>query len=330
MINGAGGFVLPATTPADPNIVLVSELRTNEGGQPNNGKMLLYLGTDQANGSVTWQPVETAAGQPLVITPNTSVFQDAGGQLQNTDSDHVFGGQGKFLPLPGQERRQFVGPNIAGDPVDPNRWYLVYHDLTTLSPDPNVVPPTYTDLDVDVFCRRLTRQASGFWTVGPPVRVNDDPVQPNPADPNDRSDQFLPALWVNRHNNQTYIHVAFYDDRNHSGQLDTIPGGPLNKNTKFDAYYAVSADGGLTFNDPLFPNQELRQVPAEPGARYELVPFSANDQPLFSLTDYIGLSGRSEGGGFELFAVFMGTRDAQVQSPAHKSVIFSGRIPWIP
>ncbi len=145
--------------------------------------------------------------------------------------------------LPGRFETLLI-PQLAVDPTNPDRLYIVYHDTATAASS-----------DVNVYLRVLTR--SGSWTAGPRIRVNND------VDPSGAYDQFMPSVTVDI---EGRIHVMFYDDRNYTQQDNQTNPPP-----KFDVFYAWSPDQATTwFNEELFAND-----PAEPALDWAL----ANTRP---------------------------------------------------
>ena len=151
------------------------------------------------------------------------------------------------LLVPGPFRVLRV-PQLVADPTDPNRLYLVYHDAAS--------PTAPGSKDLDVFCATLTRSNTG-WSLGEPVRVNDDPVEVLPPDD---KDQLLPAAAVD---SEGRLHIVYYDDRNYYQ-----PDGDSAAGIKFDAFYAVSLDGGATFT-----NIELGTIKKEPALQCEMTTY---------------------------------------------------------
>jgi hypothetical protein len=141
--------------------------------------------------------------------------------------------------LPGDIDAKMV-PQLAVDPTNSDRLYIVYHDTATAASS-----------DVNVYLRVLTR--SGSWTAGPRILVNN-----NADPPGEESDQFMASATVDL---EGRIHVMFYDDRNYD-QGDTQRDPP----PKFDAFYAWSTDQGTNWsNDELFAND-----PSEPALDWAL------------------------------------------------------------
>ncbi len=116
-----------------------------------------------------------------------------------------------------------TSPQLAADPTDPNRLYLVYHDTDPEAPS-----------DVNVYLTSLV-YSGGQWTALPRVKVNNDG--------NAATDQFLPSIVVDDFG---VIHIIFYDDRQYV-QGDSAP------DAQYDVWYARSVDGGANFED----NSEL-------------------------------------------------------------------------
>jgi len=138
------------------------------------------------------------------------------------------------LYVPPAGIRALTTPQLAVDPSNSNRMYVVYHDAAQ-SFDPNDPPD---DVDIDVYITKLYRSGDN-WLSSPRVRVNDDKV-----DPEHPRDQYLPSVTVDRLGR---IHVTFYDDRapDYEDQIDStsLP--------KFDFYYAISRNRAASFDNCL-------------------------------------------------------------------------------
>ena len=175
-------------------------------------------------------------------------------------------------------------PHLAADPTNPDRLYLVYFDLAPGSAD-----------DLDVLCVRLDHIGGmAGWSVGTPVRVNDDV-----NDPDVHTDQILPDLAVD---DAGRVHVVFYDDRNYD-QLDT------ETEAKYDVYYAYSLDAGQTFT-----NVKLVANPDQTALDHSLVVDSK--VPL----EYPGIATFAN----EVWVSFAGTYDQDTTDD--KSVIYVTKI----
>ena len=192
-------------------------------------------------------------------------------------------------------------PQLVADPTDPNRLYLVYHD--TVSPGSS---------DLDVFCATLTRSNTG-WSLAEPVRVNDDPVEVLPPDD---KDQLLPAAAVD---SEGRLHIVYYDDRNYYQ-----PDGDSADGIKFDAFYAVSLDGGATFT-----NIELGTIKKEPALQCEMTTYGISSIHA-TPGEYPGIACE----GNTVWIAFSGTFSAEVIDevtgvPApDKSVIYVAKITY--
>jgi hypothetical protein len=190
-----------------------------------------------------------------------------------------------------------VAVDPGTDPNDPDVLYLVYHDIV----DPND-PNDPNDVDVDVFLVVLERTGSYCWCPSGRIRVNDD------DDPNQISDQFLPSIIVD---DDGYIHVIFYDDRNYE-QDDNA------EEPRFDVYYAYSVDGGEHWT-----NEELEYDPDDPNApRVPAVNLDAElDLRGFELGEYIGITYYDSA----VWTSYAGTWDEEEDE---QSLIWSTRIEW--
>jgi hypothetical protein len=200
-----------------------------------------------------------------------------------------------------------AGVDLAVDPMSPNRLYVVCHDTATA--DEN-------DTDVNIYIYRLTRPSlTGFWTVHPRVRVNQDLNWPFPAD------QFMPSVKVDVSGR---VHVVFYDDRKYNISSDQLD-GLLTTHPKFDVFYARSVNQGT-----LWSNQELCDDPpscATTQEALEYADFNAHSPPgpgSFFLRDYIGIDVGSD----RVWTSFMGS--SLLDTTAHKSLIWSSQILYTP
>lgn len=135
-IDGTGGvsFVTPCTSPDGKIYVAESGTSTTA--------FKFFQGTDITNpsdpnfGKVTWVPLETDnvdPPDPLVVPLNAATAT-------------------RYLPLPSNHWAIRMWPKIAADPLDANILYVVYHDLAA-------APSSRPDEDMDVYLRRLTRNA---------------------------------------------------------------------------------------------------------------------------------------------------------------------------
>ncbi len=188
-------------------------------------------------------------------------------------------------------------PQLAVDPSDADRLYVVHHDVADEEFDPNAA-----DVDVDVFVTVLERTGPYCWCPSGRIRVNDD------DDPNQISDQFLPSIIVD---DDGYIHVIFYDDRNYE-QDDNA------EEPRFDVYYAYSVDGGEHWT-----NEELEYDPDDPNApRVPAVNLDAElDLRGFELGEYIGITYYDSA----VWTSYAGTWDEEEDE---QSLIWSTRIEW--
>ena len=227
-----------------------------------------------------------------------------------------------WVPAPG-EFPGHIYPEMAVDPADPdNVVYVVYDDVA----DPNEIDdPNVTDVNVDVFLVKLTRDPqTDTWSAGDRVLVNDldDPNAPTP------SDQFLPSVTATPGPTaeQTRVHVIFYDDRRFPSQSEG------SADPKFDVYYAYSRDAGTTFEENLLLFLDDPDDPNDPpAADYELVPDDPNhpNDPSgrFVLRDYIGIDAQPEGSGYRIWTSYMGT--CADDPTEHPTVIWSSQIRWL-
>lgn len=181
-----------------------------------------------------------------------------------------------------------VVPQLAVDPNDPDRLYVVYHDLAT--DDPN--DPDYDD--VNIYMHRFTRPG-GTWILSPRIKVNND-------DTPFEADQFLPSITVDHAGR---IHISFYDDRNYEDQQDSEP------KPKYDAFYAYSDNHGDTWTNVRLPGDPNN--PNEPALDWNLKKVDPHDYN--GITCY----------GDTVWTTYAGTWS---QDPGNKAVISSNRLDW--
>lgn len=192
--------------------------------------------------------------------------------------------------VPGSFRILTV-PQLAADSSNPDRLFLAYHDIALNQQGERTS-------DVDVFVRVIIRVEGNDWEAGPPVRVNDDGL-----DPAEDKDQFLPAILVD-----DGLNIVFYDDRNRIQYDDDRTGPP-----KFDVFYARGffQDGELTFNNFRIP--PTSSFPLD----FTVSPLNASFEP----GEYIGIA--SPDGGVYCTG-FTGT--ATSDPSADRSVIYTNAI----
>jgi hypothetical protein len=190
--------------------------------------------------------------------------------------------------LPGNFEAKLV-PQLAVDPTDPDRLYVVYHDTATAASS-----------DVNVYLRVLTRSTGNWWTAGPGIQVNDDATEYE-------SDQFLPCVVVDEGG---YIHVMYYDDK----QYTDSPEGDLQPDEtnrpKFDVFYAWSPSQGATwFHEELYGEDP-------PEAALDCVLRYVDPHEYNGITWY----------GDSLWTTYAGTWSGDQQT--NKAVILSSRVDW--
>lgn len=185
-------------------------------------------------------------------------------------------------------------PQLAVDPTDPWRLYVVYHDTATDDP---------SDKDVNVYMNVLTMVAP-WWQAGPRIQINDDQTT-------FESDQFIPSVTVDYAGR---IHVTFYDDRNYTDD----PNDPENDQQpdgcelpKFDVFYAYSDTQGAQWA-----NVELHAVPSEPALDF--------DWKKIDPHEYNGIACD----GNTVWATYAGTWKDDPQN--NKAVISANRMDWPP
>jgi len=194
-----------------------------------------------------------------------------------------------------------VGMDLAVDPTDAGKLYVVYHDTAT-----NVTG----DNDVNIYLRVLNRVSGAIWSVGDPIQVNNDNTQ-------FESDQFTPAIEVDATGK---IHVIFYDDRNYNELSDQLDGTATTQ-PRYDVWYAWAAGSQLNFQDPGH-NLELCDDPpscanTKPAIDYGDFGAGSGD---FLLRDYIGI----DAGNDRIWTSFMGS--SLLDTNPKKSVIWSSQI----
>lgn len=214
-------------------------------------------------------------------------------------------------------------PQVAfkpADPAEPNdadRLYLVHHDLSWWTPDPNDPnSPTLLTRDVDVFLWVLTR-VGGYWDVGAPIRVNQD--NPNAGD--GECDQFLANVACD---SAGRIHVVFYDDREYSQDDGQPPTGF--PQPRFDYFHVVSPDLGTHWFEsklvwpggPCEPTIDLNypcNEPADPNDPNWL-------SKTYNLGEYTSIATYPVCWGDDVWTAFSGTWSGDLDPNNDKSVIW--------
>lgn len=203
--------------------------------------------------------------------------------------------------LPGPFETKVVS-QLAVDPSDADRLYIVYHNTETN--DPN-------DTDVNVYLHKLAK-VGDYWQLGPQRQVND------PSATTYESDQFLPSVTVD---DTGRVHIIYYDDQRFTdgptGDLQPDQGSP---EPDFDVYYAWSEDQGANW---LY-------------ARLHLDPDPQNDPPAleFSLEpsirpkEYIGIAWYGAENVSEVWTAYTGTWEDDPQP--NDAVMWSSLIDWTP
>jgi len=210
-------------------------------------------------------------------------------------------------PGPGHPNAGANGPGwqLAPDPTDAARLFLVYHDMATTDP---------FETDVNLYMRVLNRQG-GRWSLGDVIPIVDSSVTEF------ESDQILPTVAVDEDGG---IHVIFYDDRKYT---DPDPNDPFedqqpdnDATPQYDVWYAfVEFDQEIEAYVVRF-NLELCDDPGndcedtEPAVNYDL-PTS-----FFGLRDYVGI----DIGADRVWTCFMGHSEQDTNDD--QSVIWSTQI----
>lgn len=216
-----------------------------------------------------------------------------------------------YLPNPPAIGPQYAIPQIAVDPTDPNAVFVAYQDLA-------VYPPSGgAEGDVNIYFRKLTRQSSGYWTVG-----NEVPVSDGSSD--FVSDQFVPSIAVS---SDGRIHITYYDDRDYNtaatgDQPDLPPWSSAA--TKMKIFYTFSEDHG----DHFAPGQRLFLEQTGEGdlpiydVQHTVVP------GVFEIGEYNGLTVRPvPGGGYEIWATYTGSQATPLDED-DSTLIWASRIVW--
>lgn len=203
---------------------------------------------------------------------------------------------GAYIPSVFSQPTASTQPQLAVDPTNPNRLYIVYQDTATNQSN---------DQDVNVYLRELTKNGD-YWERGDRIQVNDDETLYE-------SDQFMPSVTVDDNGR---IHVIFYDDRNYTDGPtgDLQPDDDPNVLAKLDAYYAWSDDQGANWT-----NMELYAEPPEPAINREIL---LNVNPR----EYNGIAWYRDGLATEVWTAFSGTY--RLDPSPNDSVIWSSQINW--
>ncbi|MFG0252644.1 MAG: hypothetical protein ACF8NJ_07230 [Phycisphaerales bacterium JB038] len=220
--------------------------------------------------------------------------------------------------LPGTLWQVINGAQIAVDPTDPDRLYVVYADTES-----------DTSSDVNIYFQVLTdRNIPGHpeaWQLGPRIQINDDGPPPFQGW---EFDQMLPSIAVD---SQGVIYITYYDERDYGDlvtQIDQADGDEL---SKWDMRITYSLDGGQywvasqeivepldpgdTDSDPAYDEELLLDDPNDPNKPGEYT----------GLAVFEGLIG--EQAVREVWSAFTGISDDD-PSMVHKSVIWSNRSYW--
>ncbi|MEP0847805.1 MAG: hypothetical protein HRF50_13420 [Phycisphaerae bacterium] len=190
--------------------------------------------------------------------------------------------------IPGNVAGKSV-PQLALDPTNEDRMYLVYQDTVAASGDGST--------DVDVFLHVLERNGAARWDASARIRVNNDP---NEAE----SDQFIPSIAVDY---AGYVNITFYDDRDFT-QDDSASLG------KFNLYFAWCPPDEVVFS---YSPRNVERV-ANPAV-------TALDQTVYNVDphEYNGIAWLGD----DVVCTYTGT-DPNAQTDPYKSVISSSRVVW--
>ena len=244
-----------------------------------SGKYRFMEGVDQPSGpGVDFSILNTMTSsglEPLELGVDAQLVTNLRNQVAGVES-------GGFLP------------QVCADPTNSRRFYIAYHDRAAGTGD------------VNVFVNTITR-VGGLWYFGVPTQL------PNPAplstcDPDDPdTDQFLPMLSVD---SEGRVHILYYDDRNFC-QEDTV----LDDFAKFDVVYAVSCNGGQSFQTALMKPASAHGVAY---LDYE------KEQPNWDVREYNGLTWtETPFGDIKVWTAFAGNSDQDSDPNDNFSVIFA-------
>ena len=187
-------------------------------------------------------------------------------------------------------------PQLVADPTNADRLLLVYHDIEDSESS-----------DVNIYLHELTRDA-GKWCASERILVNNDVTQ-------FESDQWAPSMTID---DQGYVHIIFYDDRdftdpNDPNDGDQQPDSTARATTKYNVYYAWAPVDNLDFS-PEQRNLELFASPAETAYDGSLSAFDPHE--------YNGIAWLGD----VVFTTYAGTWEADTQP--NESAISSSRIIW--
>lgn len=224
--------------------------------------------------------LDQQTGQPIAIQNH---FYNAGGNLwQIVPSHGLFGSPRGW------------GLDLAVDPTNANRLYVVYHDRASASSP-----------DMNIYMRVLTKVSGATWTVGPRLLVADD------SNELVETDQILPAVKVDPSGR---IHVVYYDDQDFT--QDDLSGCSPDCPT-YDVKYAYSVDQGQTWN-----YRELCDDPPSCAATEPAI-VDENWGGGFWLGDYIGIDIRDGC----VWTSFVGSTINPIVDPnPNNTLIWSSRI----
>lgn len=272
VVQDAGKVYLTCFDP-DSEYILMYERTDRDPADPNN-----YDPTDPADVGVRWVAAIGTVGidgfdGPPVQAPLRMPIHRA--SFSNPDV------------LPGNVVGQMV-PQLAIDPTDPDRMYLVYYDTVAASGDGST--------DVDVYLRTLDRHSTSWFASGR-IRVNND------DDPEEEHDQCIPSVMVD---SEGFVNITFYDDRDFT-QDDTASLG------KYNMYFAWCPPNEIDFSA----SERNIKLEADPD-------FPALDQTIYNVDphEYNGICWYGD----DVLCVYTGTDPNDPQST--DSVIGANRVVW--
>ena len=206
--------------------------------------------------------------------------------------------------VPGELIQVIAGPQIAVDPTDPDKLYLVYADTETGGEK---------DRDVNIYFQMLERgwhYYTDAWRASDRVLVNDDEIA-------GEQDQMLPAIAVD---SEGVIYITFYDDRDFAQDDD-------DDDAQWNVYITYSLDGGDTWeqNLPVEEEWDLGDTESDPAYDELLDHDVLKPGEYMGLAVFEGLVGQNEVR--EIWSAFAGISDDD-PSQDRKSVIWSSRSYW--
>jgi len=301
-----GQFCCQPAVGGDGNIWLA--YATNEFGPPLAGTIRILVGTEQSpeapgtcGGALKFEPLRKFNGDEAEVAPRLS-------QNLPWQAGNVFGG---LIAKP--------VPYLACDPTDPSIAYVFYTDIAEDDPS-----------DLNAYVARFIKVTDpadnnvSRWVTDQRV-IHDEHTSPFGV----RSDQFQPVGVVD---SAGRIHVTYYSNRpNDVAGCDEAPGcdepgvsgGDGGYSSKFDYWYSLSVDRGLTFTHYNLRTDCTAARPLNLGLQGNGV------GNVFSPREYNGIDCYESGDSVRIHVVYTGAVEHchnTLDDPNHLSLLFGQQI----